>query len=444
MNISSTPRRCGRFIWHDGAHIDDESLWVRWSRFCHLNRPSAHEVRELVPGIPASRSLLNTDWRRNEAHWRQARSIQCLLQWDETAFMRGAGMDLITPRALEWLVSPTLRYCRACLAQGFHTALFQHWAVEKCPIHGERLEQTCHNCDHPIYATFYSVAQYPFECPRCQAQLTGTSFPVSEGADVAGVGRKAERSVEGWAVRDWLRAPATIGELSASSVWVPHSNAVGVVRTRRAQRSAMWGDYNWPGEVHYRLDDVSEEDNSWLINVHTYAAHREVWSLLFRLSAPWAKEIAALEQTSSTNLYWSTEGLYPSISAVAASVFQLQEIYGGSSSHARADRVARTQSIARPISAFVMNGTPLFQSPSGNAILYRHEIIGLACLLLARTGNQPNYAAYRWCAAPPCEDYCPVWRLERRDDAWLLRVRPRGSADLVQWLIARYQDVRIL
>lgn len=90
-----------------------------------------------------------------------------------------------------------------------------------------------------------------------------------------------------------------------------------------------------------------------------------------------------------------------------------------------------------------MYGTPLFQSAARNALLYEHEMIVLACILLARAGRHPEAVAARWCTVPPREDFCPVWRIEHVEEGWLLRVRPRGTLRLLEALFERYRSYQI-
>ncbi len=88
---------------------------------------------------------------------------------DVTAFARLLGEP---PEVFRWstlgalpswlsaaLVVPQPRLCFACLAAGYHTALFSIALLDVCPIHGMPLVERCH-CGATFHATLHSLADY--------------------------------------------------------------------------------------------------------------------------------------------------------------------------------------------------------------------------------------------------------------------------------------------
>ncbi|MDG0854782.1 hypothetical protein [Roseateles puraquae] len=62
-----------------------------------------------------------------------------------------------------------LRFCQSCADVGYQSALFQIDALSRCPLHGERLRDTCPHCDAPTprYALTVEGFQSPMQCTAC-------------------------------------------------------------------------------------------------------------------------------------------------------------------------------------------------------------------------------------------------------------------------------------
>lgn len=416
--------RAKEFIWkptNDGS----ESLWAQWSRFCVLNRPSIREIHEILPGVPPMRRMF-TGWSRSDLHRTQVEQIRALLGCSEAEFHRAVGTELATATSGPHAIASNLRYCPACLAGGFHSALFQHWAVSHCWRHGEPLLDRCFNCAQPIDTTFASAAASPFGCPHC-----GSVFFRGHGQP-----HKPMRSLDMPALRSYL----SVAQAKATSMWVPESSVQQPSRRRRvAQHMGLWGAWRPPIERHCRLTDVVEDLDPACLTFPLWNAWRGVWSFLHKLYTPWAEEIAELERTMNAKIYWPTEGGRPGLSVVAASAVQLRYFYGAPNPHHGRPNTFATEGPE----VFGMRGTPLVYSAVGNGLLYRYELLGLACALLIKAALEPEKMAERWCTALPREWYCPTWLLERRGGKWILRIRPRGSVVLLHWLTHRYRDRRV-
>ena len=59
------------------------------------------------------------------------------------------------------------RYCPDCLAQGWHTAMFQHLSVGACPVHGCGLRVGCIECAKPIPTSTNSFLENHNFCCSC-------------------------------------------------------------------------------------------------------------------------------------------------------------------------------------------------------------------------------------------------------------------------------------
>ncbi|MBC3910938.1 hypothetical protein [Undibacterium umbellatum] len=70
------------------------------------------------------------------------------------------------------IASQHLRFCAACMAEGFHAVLFQFAPILHCPIHHTPLLDICTSCRKKIpYRLDASFAVRPFCCPHCAHSL---------------------------------------------------------------------------------------------------------------------------------------------------------------------------------------------------------------------------------------------------------------------------------
>lgn len=77
----------------------------------------------------------------------------------KTAFL----FDLVPEPQDRVFISRGVRYCPLCLEKGFHSSIFQHLLVARCPVHGSTLEDACPRCKMP----FSSTADNPWQCGSC-------------------------------------------------------------------------------------------------------------------------------------------------------------------------------------------------------------------------------------------------------------------------------------
>ncbi|MBR8165368.1 hypothetical protein LGN16_31045 [Burkholderia vietnamiensis] len=141
-----------RLTWHTGSVLPYASLWHTVLRACALNALHPRDLPSCLARPPANVELIE-----NRGHV------------DETAFALALGES---PTAFRWsslgalppwldcaLVVPRPRLCLACLAAGYHAALFSIALLDTCPIHGMPLVDRCH-CGAPFPARLRSLTDY--------------------------------------------------------------------------------------------------------------------------------------------------------------------------------------------------------------------------------------------------------------------------------------------
>lgn len=72
-----------------------------------------------------------------------------------------------------------VRYCPECLANAFHSHIFQVTAIARCPVHGHALVSACQHCGTSLKGTALRPAFFakPLSCDHC-----GTPFGPYESA----------------------------------------------------------------------------------------------------------------------------------------------------------------------------------------------------------------------------------------------------------------------
>jgi hypothetical protein len=81
----------------------------------------------------------------------------------------------LIPEPLQGTGSPWFRYCRSCLAGGYHGIVHQLKRVGRCPVHGDVLEMACHNCgERAPYRLNAYLLDAPYRCGNCGACYMST------------------------------------------------------------------------------------------------------------------------------------------------------------------------------------------------------------------------------------------------------------------------------
>ena len=81
--------------------------------------------------------------------------------------------ESLIPEALQPFTSASLRYCKSCLAMGYHSVVDQLNRVGDCPIHESELKGTYDKCgSRTPYQLNALVLDAPYRCSCCRAAFT--------------------------------------------------------------------------------------------------------------------------------------------------------------------------------------------------------------------------------------------------------------------------------
>lgn len=148
--------------WLDPYESAVSMLW----KFVWMNRLAGHAVVERVArhtvdpyaGISMSGQELNAKYL--------AHTLRIRLQT-----VRESIPDPTPGRG----VFPVLRYCKRCMARGYHSVVHQFGNVLLCPIHRTPLETQCRNCSATsAYRLNANLLDAPFRCTNCRQEYAAS------------------------------------------------------------------------------------------------------------------------------------------------------------------------------------------------------------------------------------------------------------------------------
>ena len=78
--------------------------------------------------------------------------------------------SIIPRNDIDWLTPyDGLRYCRECIAHGYHNIFHQIYLIDECPIHQIKLTQKCPKCKRGLPYSIKNIKKIgPYTCPSCK------------------------------------------------------------------------------------------------------------------------------------------------------------------------------------------------------------------------------------------------------------------------------------
>jgi hypothetical protein len=148
-----------------------ESLWGILAKWQFVNRLPYWSIANCVSALSRANLYQGVDLRVLESFDLQALALCSGV--GHSALCGGACVARSVCPELAF-TSAHLRWCAACMNEGFHATLFQFVAINRCPIHGDRLIDTCPSCHCTIpYRLDTAFVANPLACPNCCAPLVG-------------------------------------------------------------------------------------------------------------------------------------------------------------------------------------------------------------------------------------------------------------------------------
>lgn len=142
-----------RLTWHAGTVLPYASLWHTVLRVSALNALHARDLPGATTCPPRTVNLLD-----NHARGVNVAALAHELG-EPAAALEWSTLDRLPDSLRAALVVPRPRLCLACLAAGYHAALFSVALLDACPIHRTPLVDRCH-CGAPFHSTLCSLTDY--------------------------------------------------------------------------------------------------------------------------------------------------------------------------------------------------------------------------------------------------------------------------------------------
>jgi hypothetical protein len=161
--------------WRPEAIVRYESSWSILHKLSYLNRARYPDLLEVL----AHRTFLLEPKRPSRMAFSfddigplSRRRLTWMLELPEDVVMYARTNAYVPPPLPAWSRSTVLRFCRVCIAQGFHTPLFQLPSVVACPMHDVALSECCPKCKAAIpYDATTKTLSTPYGCPSCKTSL---------------------------------------------------------------------------------------------------------------------------------------------------------------------------------------------------------------------------------------------------------------------------------
>lgn len=450
------------------AHPTNE--WVQESLFARLSRqamfrPAAisEVVRTMRLAWGIRNPLLSYAVTSSPQQLLAMQSLMSLLRCEEVSDLRRiTGADLV-PREEQYapqgmqkhrVLATSLRYCRECMALGFHTMLFQHWAVSRCPLHASPLLDACWKCGESVAPTIRRVIALPYCCERCDQLWLKTVPPDDALEQLRRVGK---------IVMDWRRDLAVPSEARQSRVLTDGLGFPACAHPRDApfvrlmHRATAWPtfqSYRWQRfrEAHCAIDepftpDQRKDGRPEAMDVGPKPTQVLNW-LVSVCQAP-REHSAELVSNSWIRIQVITPIFHDiALSAKAVALHLTITKYGQQWRAPSGER--HFPSGFEPYTGTIWNGLHAptvprsYGAASGELIAY--EILGFFALTLLLCAGLKPMNGHESSSSTAFEDrsFCPTWRVSHEGRSeWIMRSRPRATAALVLRLLKRYEHRKL-
>lgn len=419
------------------APLPTESLYGRLSRECLVRPLADEELALLLNDLGPGQSPLSVRGSTGA-------SLAKRLGWRNLAELHVAAGNAPNQLAAGKLLERScIRYCSACISGGFHSWVFQHYAMSRCPIHGYPVTCRCNCCHEPMKVTLGGIAKDPFACPRCSYLL----FRAATSRK-----RQAETAVLPMLLEDYARdlgllhcaltVPTGVAE-SRPAYAVDLAGLPHAVGARHAKRWAAWAPCESPRWPRFRnrtldLPQWEQKDGTkagiFAGRLTEMAGTRALQHLRAICSADHGKSY----RTLLSRVRLRSDGLRfdGRSTAVAAALHLTACAYG------RIDGYEQLQWECVHWNG-LQQGCLLPGDDAGNALLLYYEILGWFAVCLLHVRRLCYLIDVGWIQRFDLRSFAPAWRLARQDCGWALLVRPRVDEALVSALIERYKYRRL-
>lgn len=393
-----------------------------------------------VRGYEMNGAIFSTERRHLRTYTRLHARVSSALGEPLERLPRLFGWDLNTTRLGCGAAVGHLRFCRECLRTRYHSTLFQHLALSRCPLHQLPLLPGCFHCSQLIDVTMKTMTSHPFSCPSCGEMLTPTVFESDPEAN-AQVDSLLLSRYEGIAASSAFSAG--IGTL------FPRTMVMGELEYRRLRRLTVAAPAP-PASVGalpfpiFRLELFGPQPYdlamAHLIPPETRAVIGLLKWIWARWPTPCRHALRLIERLGCNPNGCRYRGR---ISVLTAAICQMLFVYGLA-------RLFFREFIANPQDAFSLEHCtdlprlpvrfgPTVPYPRVSGACLLMEMIGFLAVAISRCAAAERAIDISWSQGPPVEAFIPVWLVDPQNGQ-PLRIRTRANEQVLSRIGGRYES----
>lgn len=438
-----------------------ESVYGRWSRHCLEHMPDLEELRQAFAPYSPTRSILilphntapslvqaafeHTEPAKPSSHDRVAE----ILGISSECLYTASSLRLASPAARQGALSGYLRACWQCMKLGFHSVLFQHYALRRCPLHGVELTTRCPSCQVQSWPKFAEVAASPFSCKRCGEMWLSSVRPAHGDEYLVLVGAMLEDRIRDLSQVDVPgKGERFVNQADATPLIAPPGPNAAARHGRHVARWTAWPEVpsarwaTFPETRQTLIDWHEPREGCWPDGGPlTVQAATACLRTLARLCCVEGHTADSLKLRERLGLPSNGLRMNDRASIVSAALHQTMCAYAIRARLGQADSLN-----ARALDSVyadvewngLQRGHRLVHSDAGNAQLIRAEILGwfVACVIDASTLQYLRNVD--WITDLPKTLFLPAWIVMGTHPHYFLRMRERVPERTVRRLLRRY------
>lgn len=370
-----------------------------------------------------------------------SKRLAAFIRCSPAEFARLRGKDLVGTGDFQLELSQSLRFCRSCLREGYHSIVFQHLAVFRCEQHNEALHEGCPYCHRRITPSVRTVRDFPWYCPSCETSLINVR-PEGQGR---GDPASYDLALQAW--RPALRGdPTEARNMRYLNLNALVGRSASAAVSRHVQRAIAFGEVRPQQNWRFRTEvlPVSKEEVTIgterpQLSQNTAAAGLASLLQWFSKHCPAATEACRLGERLGRDP--GGMRINQQASVVGALLCKTLYCYGLMEDFRGVHSLGRTDlGFLSQISAPVRYTQPIAQCPRLDARLLQLEILSLFAKLLAGFRRGTALIQLDWLRPPEPVLYVPSW-VARPDDhgGVLIHLRTRATEASLKRLFMRYQ-----
>ncbi len=430
MKVPLPIRRVVRRNKPVGEGWQNESIYGAWNRHCIANDVQTG-IEFPLDKVIAGRRLFSP-LVPEEA---EKLASEMLLTVEEVTRLQGADMG----KHNSLVINLALRYCQKCIDLNYHSAVYQHIALARCPLHTTAFHDVCHRCHMPVIPTFSSVIEHPFECPNCKCALGRTAKRDSDTFEAISVdtmiGERRRVLATTVSSRTWSFA-------MSSNLKERLGTPSNPVASRHFQRMCVWqkdrSTAHWPvfKEQHFM---VTGKFDSLSSRVEVNAA---LSVLLWLRQVCYAHELSAVTLAHRLGRYPRGLRINTHTSLISAAMYKLASAYGlvqDMVTFFELDAIDLPQALETQTTKTVARyAASAFREPELDFRLMQFEMLGMFAKLLLMHRHEAATTEVNWMELPNDLEFGPTWlQVTEPGQQYHYLIRPRVTEESLRRLIAR-------